>query len=241
LPPSAGRAIKFEASMAGRQPTRKAGPRQAAKPAAAGRRQARTPAARARVARAGGDRSGPRERLLDTAYTLFSTRGVNQVGIDTLLAESDCAKASLYKYFRSKDDLVLAFLERREELWTRRWLEAEIKQRTKDPRKRLLAIFDVFDTWFRGKDFEGCSFINVLLETEPESPVRHSATRHLAKIRAIVQELADEAGLKNARQFAHVWHMLMKGSIIAAGEGNRNAAREAKAAATLVIDGWAKR
>lgn len=56
-----------------------------------------------------------------------------------------------------------------------------------------------------------------------------------------MQDLAHEAGLKNAGQFAQVWHMLMKGSIIAAGEGNRNAAREAKAAATLVIDGWAKR
>ncbi len=231
--------------MVVRQSTRAAGAKPAAKPtaksASAGRHHARTPAARARVAEAAADRSGPRERLLDTAYTLFSTRGVKQVGIDTLLAESDCAKASLYKYFKSKDDLALAFLERREELWTRRWLETEIKQRTKDPRKRLLAVFDVFDAWFRGKEFEGCSFINVLLETEPESPVRRSAARHLAKIRAIVQELADEAGLKNVKQFAHVWHMLMKGSIIAAGEGNRNAAREAKAAATLVIDGWAKR
>jgi AcrR family transcriptional regulator len=227
--------------MAGRQRTRKAGPGRTAKPASAGRRLVRTQAARARAASAPADRNGPRERLLDTAYTLFSTHGINQVGIDMLLAESDCAKASLYKYFRSKNDLALAFLERREQLWTRRWLETEIKLRARDPRKRLLAIFDVFDTWFRSKDFEGCSFINVLLETTPDSPVRRAAAQHLAKIRAIVEELASEAGLKNAEQFAHIWHMLMKGSIIAAGEGNRNAAREAKAAAVLVIEGWAKR
>ena len=180
----------------------------------------------------------PRERLLNTAYELFSTSGISQVGIDTILSKSGCAKASLYSNFGSKVDLAIAFLDRREALWTRAWLETEINRRATNPADRLLAIFDVFDGWFRKKSFEGCSFINVLLESRPESPVYRAAAIHLAKIRAIVRALAVEAKLREPDKFAQVWHMLMKGSIVSACEGNRNAAREAKYAARLVLDGW---
>jgi AcrR family transcriptional regulator len=183
----------------------------------------------------------PRERLIDAAYELFSTNGVNQVGVDTVLAKSDCAKASLYSNFNSKVDLAIAFLDRRETIWTRGWLETEIKRRATSPTGRLLAIFDVFDGWFRKKSFEGCSFINVLLESKADSPVHHAAAVHLAKIRAIVRGLAEDANLREPEKFAQVWHMLMKGSIVSAGEGNRNAALEAKCAARLVLKGWKRR
>ena len=180
----------------------------------------------------------PRERLLDAAYELFSTNGVYQVGIDTILSKSGCAKASLYSNFNSKVDLAIAFLDRREELWTRSWLESEIKMRGTKPEARLLAIFDVFDGWFGKKSFEGCSFINVLLESKPGSPVHKAAAVHLAKIRDIVCGLAKEANLQEPEKFAQTWHMLMKGSIVSACEGNRNAAQEAKYAARLVLDNW---
>jgi AcrR family transcriptional regulator len=183
-------------------------------------------------------KNGPRERILDAAYHLFTTNGVSQVGIDSILDQSGCAKASLYNHFKSKDELAVAFLDRREREWTRDWLEAELKRRAIDPHNRLLAIFDVFDGWFRKNSFEGCSFINVLLESQKGSVTRRAAANHLAKIRAIMRSLADDAGLRDPEQFAEAWHMLMKGSIVSAGEGNRNAAREAKRAAMLVLDGW---
>ncbi len=184
---------------------------------------------------------GARERLLEAAYRLFATQGVGGVGVDTIVAESGCAKSSLYNNFQSKQELALAFLDRRELVWTRNWLEAEVRRRTEDPEERLLAIFDVFDSWFRSADFEGCSFVNVLLESEPQSTVRKASADHLAKIRAIVREFADEAGLADPEEFAQAWHMLMKGSIVAAGEGNLEAARHAKRAAQLVLNGWQRR
>ena len=183
----------------------------------------------------------PRERLIDAAYDLFSTSGINQVGIDTILSKSGCAKASLYSNFNSKVDLAIAFLDRREAVWTRGWLEREVKRRAKAPDARLLAIFDVFDGWFHKKSFEGCSFINVLLELKTDSPVHRAAAVHLAKIRAIVRGLAKEASLNEPEKFAQVWHMLMKGSIVSACEGNRNAAREAKRAARAVLDSWKRK
>lgn len=180
----------------------------------------------------------PRERILDAAYELFCANGINQVGIDTILAKSGCAKASLYGNFDSKADLAIAFLDRREVMWTRGWLKAEITLRAKSPKARLLAIFDVFDGWFHKRSFEGCSFIDALLEAKANGPVRQAAAVHLAKIRAIVHSLAQEAKLHEPEKFANVWHMLMKGSIVSACEGNLNAAREAKQAARIVIRNW---
>jgi AcrR family transcriptional regulator len=180
----------------------------------------------------------PRERLIEAAYHLFSKDGVSQVGIDTILAKSGCAKASLYANFRTKVELAVAFLDRREDVWTRGWLEAEIRRRASSPEARLLAIFDVFDGWFRKKSFEGCSFINVLLESKAGSPIRRAAAIHLANIRAIVRSLAEEAKLREPERFAQAWHMLMKGSIVSAGEGNRNAARDARYAAQLILQSW---
>jgi AcrR family transcriptional regulator len=183
---------------------------------------------------------GVRERLLDAAYELFSVHGISQVGIDTILEKSGCAKASLYNNFDSKEALAIAYLERREALWTRAWLEDEVRRRARSPRARLLAFFDVFDGWFQRKSFEGCSFINVLLESEPDGAVHREAATRLAKIRAILHGLAQEAGFAAPEKFAQVWHMMMKGAIVSACEGNRNAAREAKEAARLMMEGWRK-
>jgi AcrR family transcriptional regulator len=143
---------------------------------------------------------------------------------------------TLYRHFASKDALVLAFLERREKRWTQDWLQHEVERRAVDPRERLLAIFDVFDEWFQRDDFEGCSFINVLLEiTDPQSKLHRASASYLARIRAFVEELATEAGVTDPGALAHKWHILMKGSIVAAGEGEHSAARRAQEVAALVL------
>src|SRR6185437_1217897 len=106
-----------------------------------------------------------RERILESAYDLFSTKGVRAVGIEEVIERAAVAKATLYRHFPSKDELVLAFLRKREVVWTHGWVEAEARKRGATPEEQLLAIFDLFDEWFHRTDFEGCSFINVLLET----------------------------------------------------------------------------
>src|SRR4051794_7216875 len=127
--------------------------------------------------------SEARERVLTAAYELFSRQGVRAVGIDTIIARAGVAKMTFYRHFHSKDELVLAFLQRREQLWTHEWLETQVESRAATPRDRLLTIFDVFDEWFQRDDFEGCSFINLLLEAfEAGNPVRRATTLHLANI-----------------------------------------------------------
>jgi AcrR family transcriptional regulator len=188
-----------------------------------------------------GERSSPgrgsgRERVLETAYRLFSKHGTRAVGVDRIIAESGVAKMTLYRNFASKDDLVLAFLERREQRWTRGWLQETVKGRAATPAQRLLAIFDVFGEWFAREDFEGCSFINVMLELDdPGSPVRRESVRQLSEIRGFIAGLAKEAGVEEGDAFARQWHILMKGCIVAAAEGDRQAAARARELGTLLL------
>jgi AcrR family transcriptional regulator len=176
--------------------------------------------------------------VINSAYELFSRRGIRGVGVDEVIERAGVAKATLYRHFETKDDLALAFLEKREELWTRDWVEAEARRRGETPEGRLLAIFDLFDEWFQQDDFEGCSFVNVLLEFGggKAHPLGRASAAHLANIRSVVRTLAEEAGLRDPASFALSWHILMKGSIVQAMEGDRQAARRARSLGRLLIE-----
>jgi AcrR family transcriptional regulator len=176
-----------------------------------------------------------RERLLSSAYELFSQRGVRNVGIDEIVEHAGVARATLYRHFKSKDDLVLAFLEQREKLWTFGAIGAEARRRGGTAEEQLLAIFDVFDEWFQRDDFEACAFINVLVEMGPMHRLGQASIVYLRNIRTMVQELAIEAGIEDAETFAASWHILMKGSIVSATEGDRAAARRAQLMAQSLI------
>ena len=179
---------------------------------------------------------GARERILEAAYDLFSRYGLQAVGINTVIEQSGVAKRTLYRHFASKDELIVEFLRLREARWTKDWLQSEVERRATLPEERLLAIFDVFNDWFQKDELEGCSFINVLLEVEDrESPVRRATIRHLAEIRVFLARLAQEAGIERPDDFARRWHILMKGSIVAAQEGDRDAARRAQDIGRLVL------
>jgi AcrR family transcriptional regulator len=177
-----------------------------------------------------------RDRILDSAYQLFSRRGVRAVGIEEVIGRATVAKATLYRHFPSKEELVIAFLEQREQVWTHGWVEAEARKRGATPEESLLAIFDLFDEWFHRDDFEGCSFINVLLETADRThPVGRASLEHLENIRSVLRSLAEEAGLRDGGEFARSFHILMKGSIVQAAEGDLDAAKRAQAMARSLI------
>jgi len=182
-----------------------------------------------------------RERLMEAAYELFSAQGIQATGIDAIIDRSGVGRRTLYRHFDSKQDLVLAFLQRREERWTKGWLQAEVQRRASEPEEQLLAIFDVFNGWFQQPDFEGCSFINVLLEhPDADDPIHQAGVAYLAGIRRFIEGLARRAGITDAKDFARAWHILMKGSIVAAGEGDRRAARRAQRMGRLLLDDAAR-
>jgi AcrR family transcriptional regulator len=180
--------------------------------------------------------SSARERILDAAYELFSRRGIQAVGVNEVIERAGVATATLYRHFPSKDKLVLAFLDLREQRWTKDLIEAGAMRRGSNPEEQLLAIFDVLDEWFHRDDFEAGSFIKVLLELGPKHPAGGASVRHLEQLRAIARHLAEEAGLRDTESFAHSWHILIQGSIVVAAEGDVEAAQRGKAMARQLID-----
>jgi len=183
-----------------------------------------------------GHSSSGRQRISQAAYELFSRDGTQSVGIDAVIAHAGAAKMTLYRNFRSKDELILDFLRRREQLWTRDWLQAEAQKRGHTPQARLLAIFEVFGEWFADPDFDGCAFLTTMIEIkDPDSPVRQASVQHLANIREFIKALAAEAGIADTDAFARQWHILMKGSIMAAHEGDLAAARRARGLGVLLL------
>jgi AcrR family transcriptional regulator len=179
----------------------------------------------------------PRERILTAAYELFSRRGIRAVGTDEVIERAGVAKATLYRHFATKNDLVLAVLERREQLWTHGLIEAQSHLLGTTPEERLLAIFDVLHEWFQNRDgFEGCSFINVLLELGHDHPAGQASIVHIDKVRDIVRQRAVAAGLHDVEDFAQSWHILMKGAIILAAVGDLDAAQHAQKMARTLIE-----
>ncbi len=177
-----------------------------------------------------------RERVSRAAYELFSREGVRAVGVDAVISRAGTAKMTLYRNFPSKDDLILDFLRRREQLWTRDWLEAESQRRGQTPRDQLLAIFDVFSEWFSQPDFEGCAFLTTMIEvSDRKHPVHQAAVGHLANIRGYIERLAAECGIGDVDSFARKWHILMKGAIMAAHEGDTRAAARSRELGELLL------
>jgi AcrR family transcriptional regulator len=181
-------------------------------------------------------RPGARERILETAYELFGRHGIQAIGIDEIIRRAGVAKATFYNHFASKNDLVLAFLDLREERWTLAWIDGEARRRAATPEEQLLAIFDLFDEWFHREDFEADSFVNVLLELGPTHPAGKASIEHLGNVRAIITQLAEEAGLRATESFTRSWHILMKGSIVCAAAGDTEAGKRAKAMAKQLIE-----
>ena len=182
-------------------------------------------------------RSAARQRILETSYELFSRLGIHSVGIDRIVADADVAKATLYHHFASKEHLVLAFLQLREQRWTREWLQAEVERLAEAPQERALRIFDVFDEWFHRPGYEGCSFINTLLEYHDSAdPVFREAGRCLGAVRELVAGYAAEAGAADPEETASQLQMLMIGAIVSARHGDHEAARRARRAASRLLE-----
>lgn len=180
--------------------------------------------------------SKPRERILDTASELFYQKGIQNVGVDEIVARSGVAKMTLYKHFQSKDLLVLEFLRRRDERW-RCWLEATVERYGTTPTERLLAIFEVLEEWFKSPDFRGCAFVNAAVElANREHPAHQAVLEHKQLVQAYILKLAKDAEVHNPESLSRHFMLLIEGAIITALiEGSAEAAQQARLAALALL------
>ena len=145
-------------------------------------------------------------------------------------------KATLYRHFASKDELILAFLQLREERWTIGWLQKQLLERGGTPEERLLDVFDLFDEWFREPGYAGCPFIKVLLEMGPEHPAGAACIEHLGTVRGFLIQLASDACVREPVELAEAFHILLCGSIIHAAAGDAVSAKRARRMAQAVLE-----
>ncbi|CCB76978.1 MULTISPECIES: TetR/AcrR family transcriptional regulator [Streptomycetaceae] len=172
------------------------------------------------------------ERLLQAADDLFYAEGIRAVGVERLLAVSGVGRASFYRHFSGKEELVAAVLRRRDERW-RAWLEEAVAKRGNDP----LAVFDALAEGAEAEDYRGCAFINAMVEiTDPGSEVHRLAAEHKRAVNAFVDRLLADAGHADHQALADQFTLLMDGAIvIALRTHSGEPARRAKAIAARLL------
>lgn len=176
-----------------------------------------------------------RERIIEAAYPLITHGGLLRTSLAEIRDGARVSESEFEAEFGSIEQLAAACLARREQDWTFGLVAEGTRARAATPEGRLLAMFDVFDDWFRSEDYEACTFTTVLLEMGQDHPLGHASVVYLANVRALVASLAEEAGLTAPEEFARAWHILMKGAIISAAEGDQDAALIARRMAVRLL------
>ncbi|GHJ44501.1 TetR family transcriptional regulator [Catellatospora sp. TT07R-123] len=173
-----------------------------------------------------------RERLLDTAEELFYADGIRAVGLERILSTSGVGRASFYRHFAGKDELVVAVLQRRDERW-RQWLDERVAQLGGDP----LAVFDAIAERFDRADFRGCAFINSMIESaDPDSGAHQVAAAHKQALTRYVAGLLAAHGAADPDATAQRFVLLMDGATVTALRERSSApAQRARELASLLL------
>jgi AcrR family transcriptional regulator len=183
------------------------------------------------------------DRILDTASKLFYQKGIRATGVDRIAADSGMTKMTLYACFGSKEELVRAYLARRDERW-RAWFKGAVERHSsRNPSRRPLAIFDALAERLADPDFRGCAFINAMAELDdPEHPAYIAAAQHKASVQDYVRGLLEESGYRDASSLAKRFMVLIDGAMVTASrEHSADAARHAREMAASLLSGWPRR
>ena len=160
--------------------------------------------------------SEARERILATADRLFYAEGLRAVGIDRIIAEAGVAKMTLYGHFRSKDDLILAVLRRREAQVAESF-RSGLERHGLEGLDRVDAFFATLREWFESPDFRGCAFINASVElADPDHPASAFVREQKLRFRAFLAGLIAEATGPADSALATAVSLLVEGAIVTA-------------------------
>jgi len=156
-----------------------------------------------------------RQRILDIAGDLFFRNGYRAVGVDTIVKEAGIAKMTLYRHFPSKDDLIVAYLERVNLLfWD--WFDKAIEAYEGSPREQLVAVFGALEKLVKSPQCYGCAFLVAASEfPELDSPGHQVALNHKQAVRDRLRDLAAQAGARTPGVLADQLLLLMDGSFSA--------------------------
>ena len=179
--------------------------------------------------------SDARARILETATRLFYARGLRAVGVDTIIAESGVAKATFYKHFPSKDDLITAYLDRVDAAWSGQ-LHAAAEAAGRAPADRLVGLFDALGSACRREGYRGCGFINAAAESVPGTAAHARTIAHKHQVREWMAGLARDAGAAEPEQLARALSLLLDGALAnGALDAEPEAVESARTTAALLV------
>lgn len=182
-------------------------------------------------------RPSKRDELVRKALEVFYRNGFHATGMDTLVAETGVSKTSMYKHFRTKEELILAVLRLRDEQF-RNWLFRRMEELADSPRGQLLAMFDALAEWFAEPGYRGCMFIKAASEYQSaDHPIHAQSSEHKRLLFQVVRGLARAAGAPNPDLLARQLLLLKEGAIVTAHLGHTETpAADAKAAARVLLE-----
>ena len=155
-----------------------------------------------------------RDELVEAAMNIFYRNGFHNTGLDQIQKESGISKMTLYNHFKSKDELIVAALRRRDEIF-RNQLMKFVDSSSKNPIERLMAVFDYHEYWFNQDTFQGCMFINASAEfCDCNCPSRRVSAEHKLEIVRFLQELCELADLSHPIELSEQLNLLLEGAIV---------------------------
>jgi AcrR family transcriptional regulator len=185
--------------------------------------------------------SSLKDKILDVSTDLFQTRGINSTGVDTIVAVAGTTKMTLYKYYRSKEDLVLEVLKKSQSDF-QDWLDAKLNANSKKPSDKIQQLFDFIEEWITSPSFLGVAFIKASAEfPNEENPIHQLSSKQSREFRQYINQLASEANIKDAEGLALQLSLLFEGAVQAEQmKRGSGAIKYAKKAAKILIDGAIK-
>ncbi len=180
-----------------------------------------------------------RDKILDTATDLFQTRGINSTGVDTIVAVAGTTKMTLYKYFDSKETLILEVLNKSQQDF-QSWLDSKLN--SKKPSEKIQQLFDFIEEWITSPSFTGMGFIKASAEfPNEENPIHQLSSKQSREFRQFIGQLAADANIKDSDGLALQLSLLFEGAVQAEQmKRGSGAMKYAKKAAKILIDGAAK-
>lgn len=178
-----------------------------------------------------------REQIILVALDLFYKNGFHATGIEKIRETADVSKKTLYNHFKSKDELILAVLRRRDEQFRGNFMRS-VERLANGAPERLAAVFDAADEWFNSKNFCGCMFINASAEfAAHDNPCHVVSAEHKNLMYEYVRSLAAAAGAKDPGELSAQINLLIEGATVQAHVcGDKQAAKKAKAIGQILID-----
>ncbi len=163
--------------------------------------------------------STKREELLDIASELFYRQGFGATGVKQIIDVAGIAKGTFYSHFESKEEVGVEWLKKRHAIWND-WLKAKLED-AKNPKAKVLAIFEFLESWMSESNFRGCAFLNTLAEIpDGEHPMRREIAAHKKGLQELMQSLAAEHFVGKTSSFVRqkgtVLFLLFEGSLIEA-------------------------